>query len=212
MALQHRPAQEREKKRMIDRAALANRVRPESAMVANFIDKPRTEVTQIPTPFLERGEIEHVSTRGPDPPLSYYIGCAEDGFTGLLGNNAAGFFDFVRHAGIRLGDDNSRLQYVQTFLNVTTDFRTGFQILKSFDDIKLMNAAQPKESQRYQDLRQKYGAVIRPPVIKDSSVAQIWALQNRQLLQIMARVSPDGRIEVAQKVLEQEVPVNYTGR
>ena len=75
-----------------------------------------------------------------------------------------------------------------------------------------MNAAQPKEQQRYQELRDKYGAAIRPPVIKDSSVAQIWALQNRQLLQIMARVSPDGRIEVAQNVLEKEVPVNYIGR
>jgi len=212
MAVQHRPVEVPEKKRMIDRATLANRVRPKNAMIANYIEKPRTEVVQVPTPFLQRGEIDYVSTRGPDPPVAYTIALAEDGFTDLLFNNIPAFYELVKHAGLRLSDDNSRLQYVQTFLNVTTDFRTGFKILKSFDDIQLMNAAQPKEQQRYQELRDKYGAAIRPPVIKDSSVAQIWALQNRQLLQIMARVSPDGRIEVAQNVLEKEVPVNYIGR
>lgn len=197
---------------MLDKAELAQRIEAVSQQAAGLIRRPETVVRQLATPFFVRGGIFHVSSRPPLRPLVFAIGAAEPGFAVLLGGNPPGFVELASRAGVRLETELNRVAYATTFLETTCDLLSGFQIPHSFDDIRPMNKPKPEEQKRFEELRQKYSGVIRPPATsaQDPWAVTLFAVRSRNLVAIRARVQPDGRIEVEEKVLEEAIPVPYT--
>lgn len=194
---------------MIDKESLARRLEPVEKPLADVVRIPETVVEPFSTPFFDRGIIESVTTRAPQRPFGFTVGLANDGFTSVLTNNQAGYFQLAQHAGLRLMDDSLRLAYVLAFFNAIRDYSHRFQILNRFDDIKLINQPTDDEKKQYEALRAKYANLIRPPVIKEGSLVQLFAVKDRNLAAIQARLSPSGQIDVAENVLEKEIPVSF---
>lgn len=197
---------------MVNRADLAKRAEETSRQVADLVRRPETEVHQVATPFLVRGSIHHVASRPPLRPMVFTVGTADSDFTVLLGKNPKGFLALASRAGVRLETEPNRISYVTTYLETTCDLTSGFQILRGFDDIRLLNKPKPEERKRYDELRQKYANVIRPPQTSDQDpwTVNLFAVRRRNLVAIRARVQPDGKIDADEKVLEEAIPVPYT--
>ena len=105
--------------------------------------------------------------------------------------------------------NGSALRFLEHF--ATRDFRRRFQILRRFADVELVVQATAAQRDRYEQLRQKYQAVIKPLVLEGSGPwkGTVFVLKGQDLVQPDVTLSADGKLEIAEKVLEQDLPIAY---
>lgn len=197
---------------MISREQLAKWMDEVNPQAAGLIRTPETVIEELAAPSLARGRIVKVSSRPPRRPVVFAIGIVDPDYRVMLGKNPAGYLELTARSGVRLDTEPLRIAHVTTFLETTCDLLSGFQILRSFDDIRMMNKPKPEERVRYDALRAKYGKTIRPPQAseQDPWTVTLFAVRSRNLVAIRVRVQPDGRIHPEEKVIEEAIPVPYT--
>jgi hypothetical protein len=204
------PAQTGKRKKM-DKETLAKRVETINPDVAAKVRAENSKIDQMETPFFAHGSIYRVTYFGPYRPITFVFGAGDDKSIVSLANNKKAFIEFAQNEGLRLDSDNLRLNYAETFLNSTRDFQSRFEIIRGFEDIKLINAPREDEKSRYAALRQEWEGKILPPKIsgRSPSVVMFFALKRQDLVEIEVKVFDDGRLEDAEKILEKDIPIAY---
>jgi hypothetical protein len=196
---------------MTDQALLAKRLAPLGAPVADLVQRPNTEVRQLDTPFLQRGHIYRVTHRAPHRPVVFTAGWVEPDFAVMLPLNPQGFAELATRAGLRLDTADGRAQYVTTFLETTRDFRFRFDILRRFADIQLVPRATAEQQGRYDRLRREYEEVLKPPAFAGDGPwkGTVFVLKGQDLVRLDVTLCPEGKVEIAEKVLEKDLPIPY---
>ena len=196
---------------MIDKDSLAKRVDPSNGDAARMIRAERTEIHQYETRFFRQGSIYQVIYFLPQHPVIMVFGLAEKDFTVSLANNPGGFFQLVEKAGLDLSSPELRGAYVETFLATTRNQSTRFQVLRNFNEIEIITRASDEEVARYKQLEGKFGPAIRPPKVSDQTpwTVSLFALKAQDLVEIQAKLFPDGTLETAITVLEKKMPIDY---
>lgn len=199
---------------MSDRVPLARLVEPLNAEIARMIRDPDTEVHRLKTPFLAQGLIFRIDWSGPNKPFSLTIGYARrDNFTVLLPANTAGFNELVAKAGVVLDSDQQRVALAVTELETTRRFDETFVVLRSFEDLRLMANPTEQDQQRFREIRQKYGPVIRLPRAEGGGPWElpIYVLSRNDLCLFTVTLDPSGKSTVAQEVLVANTPLLPAG-
>ena len=124
--------------------------------------------------------------------------------------NPEGFFALAQKGGLRLDTPSLRLNYVRIFLDTTRMTSERLEFLKSVDDIQLINMPTDEEKRRYQEIREKYRAVVQPPSITENSPwhAKLYAVKGQDLVVFNADLNEDGRVQAQVTKLESNLPVN----
>jgi len=195
---------------MIDKESLARRVDPSGGDTARMIRAEKTEIHQYDTRFFQRGAIYRVIYFLPQRPVNLVFGCAEPDFTVPLAHNPEGFFQLAEKAALDLSSAELRLAYVTTFLETTGNLSQRFQVLRSYSEIKIINRASDEEVARYKQLEGKFGPLIRPPKVSDLAPwsVSLYALKAQDLVEITAKLFPNGKVETGITVLEKNMPIN----
>lgn len=192
---------------MTDKAIVAKRLAPLGALVADLVQRSNTEVRQLETPFLQRGEIYRVIHLAENHPVGFTAGWVDPDFAVMLPRNPQGFAELTARGGLRLDTPERRLTYVRTFLETTRDFRLPFQIARSFADLEVIPRATPEQRDRYEQLRKKYEPVIKAPALAGDGPwkGTVFVLKGQALVQLDVTLSPGGKLEIAEEVLEKEL-------
>jgi hypothetical protein len=206
-SLPQKPQVQKETKKM-DKETLAARVEKAIPDVAEKIRAERTTIDRIETPFFADGGIYRVMYPSKYRPITFVFGVARKDYAVPLAKNPKGFAELAQTAGLDLSTDSLRLSYVEAFLESTRDFQSRFQILRSFDDIELINKASEEEKRRYEDLKNKYRSTIKPPEVSGKEI-NLFVLKRQDLLRLVATVSDDGKIDIKEEILEKDLPIAY---
>lgn len=172
------------------------------------LQKPETQVEQVPTPFFSNGGVYRVSTRPPERPRVYTLGVWGGDGIELLNNEPEHFFELAAKAGFSPRSSGDYAAYVTTFLDVTRDFTGGVQILNSIEDSWWLPSPSPEEAKKREEILAKFANVVQAPKISDSSgtTVVLFVIRNRALLRLNAIVEGDGRIRSSEEVLEAAMP------
>lgn len=195
---------------MTSKESLAQLVEPLNKQFAEMIRSDQAKVEQIPTPFLQAGEIHRVTRLLPTRPIVFTVGHAGD-FTVLLAGNPDGYLQLARKAQLRLDTDANRLAYLITFLETTRSFAHRFQILRDASEIKARPGLSEEAAGSFARKMEGYRSAIRPPEITGNGPwkATVFAVRGQGLVQIDLTLSSDGGISTKETVLEENLPIPY---
>lgn len=172
------------------------------------LQKPETQVEQVPTPFFSNGGVYRVSTRPPERPRVYLLGAwGADGIE-LLNNEPEHFFELAAKAGFTPRSSGDYAAYVTTFFDVTRDFTGGVQILNSIEDSWWLPSPSPEEAKKREQIIAKFANVVQAPKLSDNSgtTVVLFVIRDRALLRLNAIVEGDRRIRSSEEVLEAAMP------
>jgi hypothetical protein len=172
------------------------------------LEKPKTVVERIPTPFFTAGAIYRVGTRPPDRPRLYVLGVwGKDGIK-VLNNDPTAFFDVAANSGLKLTTGSDYVDYVVAFLESTRDFTSGPQILKTIEEAWWLRKLKPEEARKREEIIAKYAKVVEAPKLSREADATVvvYAIIDRKLLRLNAKVESGGAIDIIEVVLEPEMP------
>lgn len=205
---QHKLGREDKKMTGFTREEITRRSAKFGNPILTTLEKPETVVEQIPTEYFSNGGIFRVSTRPPDRPRVYNLGVwGADGIV-LLNNEPEHFFELAANAGLTLRSASDFVAYVTTFIDVTRDFKGGVQILNNIEESWWLTSPSADEARKRYELIAKFAKVVEAP--KDSSDSHstvvVYAIRNRALIRMNAKVEADGRIKVNEEILEAEMP------
>lgn len=192
----------------LTRQELTQRAAPLGSPVHTALEKPQTVVERVPTPFLSAGAIYRVGTRPPDRPRLYILGVwGKDGIK-VLNNDPKAFFEVAANGGLTLATGSDYVDYVTTFLESTRDFTGGPQILKTIEESWWLPKPKPEEERKREEVIAKYAKVVQAPALSRESDATVvvYAIIDRALLRLDAKVETGGVINIAKTVLEPEMP------
>jgi hypothetical protein len=193
-----------------DKEVLAGLVEPVDPQAARLIGDPRTEVERLETPFLVQGRIFRVVHNGPYRPIGFTVGYAQpENWVVLLPTNVAGFEELAARAGAKLDSDALRQAYAITLLETTRSFARPFKVLRRWADLKPLPVLTPAQEERLAALRTRYEPQI---VLTETRGAGPWriplfVLSGYDLELRTVTLRPDGRVAVANSVLETETPL-----
>jgi hypothetical protein len=195
---------------MTNRTELAAAVEPLDSNFARMIRADKTEVEQVPTPFLVNGAIYRVTHLLPTRPVVFTVGCVGSDAVLLAGRPEA-YAILADVGGVRLDDDDARLAYAVTFLETTRSFGERFQILSSVDDILPRHRLEPGEMQRLEALRARLRDQVAPSAISGNDPWEVivFAIHGRALEQIKLVLDSDGSIVSTRETLEPDLPIAY---
>jgi len=191
---------------------LSLRIRPLDAYLAAAVEAPETRVTQLATPFFERGAVFLITARTGSRPLLFTVGLAEPDFAVLLESDAEAFGELAARAGVRLETPGDRAAYAGTFLAATRAFDRTFTVVHSVDDIVVRPSPSEEAAARFAEMRAAHGAAIEPPTLSDDApwLYRLFALRGRELVRIELTLHRDGRVTTREAVLARALPVAYT--
>ncbi|MBX7053342.1 MAG: hypothetical protein K1X36_00170 [Pyrinomonadaceae bacterium] len=176
--------------------------------ILTALQRPETNVEQIPTTFFTSGGIYRVSTRPPDRPRVYALGFwGTDGLE-VLNNEPEHFFELASKSGLNLRSSGEYVAYVSAFFDVTRDFTGGIQILNSIQESWWLPSPSPEETRKKGEIIDKYTNVVEGPKLKDGFPATVilFVIRDRALLRMNAEVESNGRIRLNEEILEPEMP------
>lgn len=195
---------------MIDltRQELTQRAARLGSPVHSALEKSETVVERVPTPFFANAAIYRVSTRPPDRPRLYVLGVwGKDGIK-VLNNDPKGFFELAANGGLKLTTGADYVDYVKTFLNSTRDYTGGVQVLDKIEDSWWLPNPTPEEKRKREDVIAKYAKVVEAPKLSRDSMSTVivYCIRDLALLRLSAKVEGNGHVEIAEDVLEPEMP------
>lgn len=192
----------------LNRQELTQRAAPLGPPVHTVLEKPETVVERVPSQFFKDGAIYRVSTRPPERPRTYVLGVWGNDGIKLLNADPEAFFELAASSGLKLASGSDYVDYVITFMESTRDFRGGPQILKTIEESWWLQSPSPEEMRKREEIIAKYAKVIEAPKLSDESDATVivYAIINRKLLRLNAKVEGNGQIKISETILEPEMP------
>lgn len=192
----------------LTREQLTQRAAPLGPPVHTALEKPQTAVERVPTPFFTTGAIYRVGTRPPDRPRLYVLGVWGENGIKVLNNDPEAFFEVAANSGLKLASGSDYVDYVVAFLESTRDFTSGPQILKTIEESWWLRKLKPEEEQKREEVIAKYQKVVEAPKLSRESDATVvvYAIIDRALLRLNAKVEESGVITIEKTVLEPKMP------
>lgn len=172
------------------------------------LENPDTLVARVPTPFFSNGGIYRVSTPPPEPPRVYILGVwGKDGIK-VLNNDPDSYFAAAANSGLKLTTGADYVDYVITFIEATRDFTGGPQVLKKIEESWWLPKPSPEEARKREEVTTKYAKVVEAPKIssESDSTVVVYAIVDRKLLRLNAKVERVGKIQISETVLEPLMP------
>lgn len=189
-----------------DRMTLAGLVEAVDPNQARFLRDERTVLTRVPTPFLRRGLVFRFEWRGPSGPYAGVIGYAHANQAVYFLAGSPDHFDaLTAAAGVALDTDEQRASLAVTRLEATRRLDETFVVLRSFDDMRLMNSPPPEVLARAKALRATYMPRIVPPRSEPSSggwVVPVYVLSVTDLCLYTVSIGANGHSSHTRAVLE----------
>lgn len=172
------------------------------------LQRPETNVEQLPTTYFANGGIYRVSTRPPDRPRVYALGFwGTDGIV-VLNNEPEHFFELASNSGLSFRSSGDYAAYVTAFFDVTRDFTGGIQILNSIQESWWLPSPSTEEARKKDEVIAKYANIVEGPKMKvgSQSTVTVFVIRDRALLRVNAEVETNGRIRFSEEVMEPEMP------
>ena len=185
---------------------------PVDAGAAKMIQEATSRIAQYPTPFFGDGAIYYVEFSGRHHPTMFQVGCAGAGFTALIANNAAAWYEFVRRAGLRLDNSRDRINYVRMYLEVVRPQNERLALIRSVTKSR-RKPSQGRTShwRRLHEIREKHRSTVQSPSITEQAPWQLklFGIRRQDLVEFRAILSDDGKIDVGEVVLDAGLPINW---
>ncbi len=205
--------EKQENKKVSDREKLAEKVEKTDEDTAQIIRDEDTEISLLDTPFLRNARIYRLKEILPTKPVMTYLGCInEKDFCVTLNANPKGFFELIEKAGVLLEKQDLRVKYAEVYLETVESKNKRFDILQSVKDIEPRPGLTDEEKQKFEQFQTKYAAVITAPQATNSfpSTAVFFVVKEQNLVKIELVISPDGKIQMNEIVLEKDLLIPYS--
>jgi len=205
------PALAAERTTMVDIADIARRFDVSEPDLAGRIRDPRTTASDIPLPFLKPGQqFVEVITRTEPYPFKFPV-LIEGGSATFLANRPDELKRIAKASGFRLDTPAAAVAYVALLLRLEQPYSRRLVILDRFTDVPPLTTPSQEQRARYDALAAKYANVIRSPVVEvrnGVATGTAYAVRRQALERLNFSVHADGRAEIAEEVLEPDLPIN----
>jgi hypothetical protein len=193
---------------MPDNAAINKLVESIDPSFAQAMKANPSKVTPLPSTFFAHGRLYHIAVNGPYGPQLMTLGVVDPDIAISLGSNPKGFFQLAGRAGLLMDTQHRRDSYVGTFLDTTKDLAKRTQFLNSLPPLRKNMQPTQKELVRYQELKAKYGPLIKPLSLTTTQPwkGEAYALVIWDLVKYEVTLQPDGKVAVNTTVLEKNMP------
>jgi hypothetical protein len=200
-----------ERMKMVDIPEIARRFEATEPDLAARIRDPGTTAEDIPLPFLKPGQqFAEGITRTGRYPTKFPVLLEGDRAT-FLGDRPDELKRIARESGFRLDTPAAAVAYVAMLLRLGQPYSRRLMVLNKFTDVPLTTNPSAEERARYDALAAKYANVIRPPVAEvrnGVATGVAYVVHAQDLERVTFSVSPDGRADVRQDVLERDLPID----
>ncbi len=202
------PTPKQEKKNVMDKESLAKKIESIDANTATIIRDANTKIEQISTSFLQSGEIFVATKFAPSRLIQIYIGKNDDAVF-LIGGNAEKYFEFIEKAKLSLNNSETRIAYLNNFLQITEAGKGRFQILESIADIKIRPNLSDENKQKFVAFQAKFKSIITPiKEIGDNKFA-VFIIIRQDLVKLELSIKSDNKIERKDEILEKDLLIPY---
>jgi hypothetical protein len=162
------------------------------------LQRPETNVEQLPTTYFANGGIYRVSTRPPDRPRVYALGFwGTDGIV-VLNNEPEHFFELASNSGLSFRSSGDYAAYVTASAPVWPCWLWRWWL----------PSPSTEEARKKDEVIAKYANIVEGPKMKvgSQSTVTVFVIRDRALLRVNAEVETNGRIRFSEEVMEPEMP------
>lgn len=203
------PSATKEKDIVMDKKELAERVSRIDKETSEIIIDEESEIQTVDTPFLKDGKIYKVVIFAPTNLIEIYIGVVGKDFTALIGGDEDKYFEFAEKGEINIQNNQLRIAYLVSFLEITKTDGERFQIIDSISDIEKRPNLSEEQEQKFIEFQDKYKSIINPPKQLDSGNYKVFVIKGQDLVEYELTITEDNLIKAKDSILEKDLLIPY---
>jgi hypothetical protein len=179
---------------------------------SRFVASPLSEIEPYPAHFLQRFRIYRVLHTNPPLSVLFYVGFAPGERAYVLTQEPENYVEMARADGATIDSEQTAVQYVTAYLEVTRKTRSLFYVVSSPDDILFRPELNEQEDRVKADFLATVGAQIAPPRAArtgEGYTVTVYVVNNDGLERRTATVSPDGGLREDVVTIASDLPLVY---
>ena len=192
------------------RTRLADALATDRPDLARLLADESVTLTPVPTPWLPGRQILDVLADTGSHPVRFYVALSDEGDAVVLTRDADAFVGLLADADVRVPDEQTAVDVVDTYLDATRSFQVWSQRVGSLDEIELLLTLDADQQAAWDAVVADLGADVAPTRAAnrgDGFDVVAWVADGDTLVRHDVRVTEDGGLSDRTTVLATGLPV-----